>query len=121
MPHALTAAVLLAVAGLPVAAAPLAPPGPTAVAASAPPGVHARAMPISRPLPRVVEEPVDINSAGRNELTTLPGVGPAEADRIIANRPYLTKTELVTKQVLLVGPYMSLKNRVVAMQKFKRQ
>jgi competence protein ComEA len=62
---------------------------------------------------------VDINRAGREELMTLPGVGAAEADRIIANRPYLTKTELVTKQVLPIGPYMSLKNKVVAMQNNK--
>ncbi|MEO7707389.1 MAG: helix-hairpin-helix domain-containing protein [Caldimonas sp.] len=70
-------------------------------------------------MPQRVEQLVDINSAARSELTTLPGIGPAEAERIIANRPYLTKTELVTKQVLPVGPYLSLKNQVVAMQKFK--
>ena len=69
--------------------------------------------------PKVVEHYVDLNSADRQELITLPGIGTAEADRIIANRPYLTKTELVTKQVLPVGPYLSLKNQVVAMQKFK--
>jgi competence protein ComEA len=69
--------------------------------------------------PKVVEHYVDLNSADPKELMTLPGIGTAEADRIIANRPYLTKTELVTKQVLPVGPYLSLKNQVVAMQKFK--
>jgi competence protein ComEA len=58
---------------------------------------------------------VDINSAGRKELMTLPGIGAAEADKIIAGRPYLTKTELVTKNVLPMGPYASLKNLVVAM------
>jgi competence protein ComEA len=58
---------------------------------------------------------VDINSASRRELKTLPGIGDAEADKIIANRPYLTKTELVTKQVLPTGPYLSLKSRIVAM------
>lgn len=60
---------------------------------------------------------VDINSAGRAELKTLPGVGDAEADKIIANRPYLSKAELVTKKVLPTGPFLSLKSRVVAMQK----
>ena len=48
---------------------------------------------------------------------TLPGIGAAEAGRIIANRPYLTKTELVTKNVLPVGPFLSIKNLVVAMPK----
>ena len=46
---------------------------------------------------------------------TLPGIGAAEAGRIIANRPYLTKTDLVTKNVLPVGPFLSLKHLVVAM------
>jgi hypothetical protein len=58
---------------------------------------------------------VDLNSASRKELMTLPGIGAAEAARIVANRPYLTKTELVTKNVMPLGPYLSLKNLVVAM------
>lgn len=62
---------------------------------------------------------IDINSAGRAELKTLPGIGDAEADRIIACRPYLTKTELVSKKVLPTGPYITIKNRVFAMQKGK--
>ena len=48
---------------------------------------------------------------------TLPGIGAAEASRIIANRPYLTKTELVTKNVLPIGPFLSVKHLVVAMPK----
>ena len=58
---------------------------------------------------------VDLNSASRKELMTLPGIGAEEAGRIIANRPYLTKTDLVTKNVLPVGPFLSLKYLVVAM------
>jgi DNA uptake protein ComE-like DNA-binding protein len=58
---------------------------------------------------------VDLNSASRKELMTLPGIGAVEAKRIIANRPYLVKTDLVTKNVLPMGPFLSLKHLVVAM------
>ena len=58
---------------------------------------------------------VDINSASLQQLKTLPGIGDAEAKKIIAHRPYLTKTELVSKGVLPTGPFLSLKRRVVAM------
>jgi competence ComEA-like helix-hairpin-helix protein len=37
---------------------------------------------------------VNLNKAGREELMTLPGVGPAIADRIIASRPFATIADL---------------------------
>jgi competence protein ComEA len=106
------------------AAPPAAAVGPEVDAAPAslpapPIPAHAALAIGQRSRPPIVEHYVDINSAGRTELMTLPGIGAAEADRIVAHRPYLTKTELVTKNVLLVGPYVSLKNLVVAMPKAK--
>jgi DNA uptake protein ComE-like DNA-binding protein len=85
------------------------------------PAPHARtAAPspvVARHRSTVVQHYVDLNSASRQELMTLPGIGAHEADRIVASRPYLTKTELVTKDVLPVGPFMSLRHLVVAMPK----
>ena len=88
----------------------------TAWAAEPPP---AHGMPAAKPKrpPAVSVKPVDINSAAQKDLLTLPGIGNAEARHIIACRPYLTKADLVTKKVLPIGPYLSLKDRVVAVQR----
>jgi competence protein ComEA len=60
---------------------------------------------------------VDINSASRDELKKLPGIGNAEADRIIAGRPYLSKAHLQTRNIVSPGAYQGLRERVVARQK----
>lgn len=94
-------------------------------AASGPPGGasvpdlpgHERAMPRKPAAPSAAVKLVDINSASRKELKTLPGIGDAEAARIVANRPYASKTELVGKEVLPMGPYLSIKSRIVALPK----
>ena len=65
--------------------------------------------------PRV--EPVDINSATKEELKKLPGIGDAEAAKIIAGRPYLTKAHLQTHNVVSPGVYLTLSPLVVAKQK----
>ena len=119
MRHTLIGAMLLAVAALSAVAASTIGAGPAPAQASIPasqaaPG-HPPAARSERNRPKVVEHYVDINSASRTELMTLPGIGAAEAGRIVANRPYLTKTELVTKNVLPVGPFLALRPLVVAM------
>lgn len=59
---------------------------------------------------------VDINSAGKAELKTLPGVDDATADKIIAGRPYLSKADLVTENIVSSGVFGQLKARVFALQ-----
>ena len=61
--------------------------------------------------------PVEINSASIDELKTLPGVDDALARRIVANRPYYTKTWLVTKKVVPEATYQALHRRIVAVPK----
>ena len=43
---------------------------------------------------------VDLNTASKEDLMKLPGVDDATADKIIAGRPYMSKSELVKKSVL---------------------
>jgi len=60
---------------------------------------------------------VDINSASRAQLKKLPGIGEAEAERIVAGRPYLSKAELATKHAIPTGKYLQIKTLIVAKQK----
>lgn len=60
---------------------------------------------------------VDINSAKKDELKTLPGVGDEVADKIIAGRPYLSKAHLLTRKIIDAGAYESLRIQVIAKQK----
>jgi DNA uptake protein ComE-like DNA-binding protein len=59
---------------------------------------------------------VDLNSASRSDLKTLPGIDDAAADRIIAARPYPSKAKLVAERVVSMELFLSLKDRVVALQ-----
>lgn len=60
---------------------------------------------------------VDINSASREELKHLPGIGDALADKIIAGRPYLSKAHLQTRNIVSPLVYQGLREQVVARQK----
>ena len=59
---------------------------------------------------------VDINSAGPNELKTLPGVTDVVAEQIIAGRPFGSKSQLNTRGILPRDVYENLKGLVIAKQ-----
>ena len=59
---------------------------------------------------------VDINSASKAELKTLPGIGDAEADRIIKARPYPSKAKLAVDKVISDPLYAGLQGKIVALQ-----
>lgn len=59
---------------------------------------------------------VDINSASAQELDSLPGIGSARAQAIIANRPYKGKDELVQRKILPQNVYDQIKDKIVAHQ-----
>src|SRR5262249_45487462 len=55
---------------------------------------------------------VDLNKASKSDLSSLPGVTDAKADRIIAERPYASAHQLVTRQVLTEDEYAQIQDRV---------
>jgi competence protein ComEA len=62
-------------------------------------------------------ELVDINSASAEELDKLPGIGPARAKAIIANRPYGGKDDLANRKIIPQNVYSQIKDKIIARQK----
>ena len=59
---------------------------------------------------------LDINTASEAELSALPQIGPVRSKAIIAGRPYKSKDQLVSKNVLTQPIYDKIKGKVIAKQ-----
>jgi DNA uptake protein ComE-like DNA-binding protein len=56
---------------------------------------------------------VDLNKASKDDLASLPGINPHQADRIIAERPYASPHQLVTRSILSEDQYSQIQDRVI--------
>jgi DNA uptake protein ComE-like DNA-binding protein len=91
------------------AAAPAAPGTAASAAAHAPqrPGSGPQAVRPSKPV-----RLVDLNKASKSQLMKLPGIGDAEAERIIAKRPFNSKAAIVTDAGIPAGVFLAIKRSI---------
>ena len=66
--------------------------------------------------PAVKAEPLDINTATKDQLMSLDGIGEARSDVIIKGRPYKAKNELADKKIVPKNVYETIKDQIVAKQ-----
>jgi competence protein ComEA len=60
------------------------------------------------------DKPLDLNTATKEELLSLPGVTAAEANRVVAGRPYSQADEVVTRHIMPKAEYDKIADRVTA-------
>ena len=93
---------------------PMPGPPPAHIAPNAP-GPAARVQPDVAPVPSAPKSglsPVNINSASANDMVLFLGLSKDVAERVVANRPYRLKGELVAKNVLPKGTFDVIKDRI---------
>ncbi len=57
---------------------------------------------------------VDINSATKDQLDALPGIGSAYSQKIIDGRPYNSKRDLLTRKIVPQSTYDGIQDKIIA-------
>lgn len=60
------------------------------------------------------DKPLDLNSASKDQLQSLPGITAVQADRIIAARPYRKPDDLLTRRILSRAAYDRISTLITA-------
>ena len=66
------------------------------------------------PAPAPASNQLELNSASREALMTLDGIGEVRADAIIRARPFKAKTELVERRLIPEALYEKISDKVFA-------